>query len=120
MASSTETDTKGKGVEGAKKTLITRTSITYDGVPNTRVIRLEANEYINKQDYAILAYLDNDLREINANTTPVCHYKGTWHALTYSKSNDSPAVGRELSWISTWDVPEEDQQDELEEIIDRT
>ena len=134
-ASSDTGSSKGKAAKNPVKGIIIQNlaDITYDGIPNKRVVRVEADHEHNSQEYAVLAYVDNDKGVLNDSSLPVCYYKGKWHTLGYSKAKKKPTVGKEIAWLHVYDIvdspyypkdentqEEVEAQDDIKEIITKT
>ena len=129
---------KGKAPEKPAKGIIIQNpaNIVYFGIPNSRVIRINANHWKNPQDYDVLGYVNNDEKILNEGTFAVCVYNGKWHMLGHSNKKDKPVVGKEIDWLHRYDLskatnkPKKDKEpeeydepegtDEIEELVART
>ena len=79
-ASSDTSSSKGKAAENPIKGIVikdTRDLIKF-GLPNTRVVRINANHWKNSRDYDVLTYVNNDEGQINENSFPVHCHRGRW------------------------------------------
>ena len=138
-ASSDTSSGKGKAAENPIKGIVikdTRDLIEF-GLPNTRVVRINANHWKNSRDYDVLTYVDNDEGRINENSFPVYCHRGRWHSLGHSNAKNLPTIGKELAFIHKFDtgaparrpfketgileeVDQSEEPDEIEEIITKT
>jgi len=69
---------------------------------------VEANHLENKHNYPVLAYTDNDQKEFNKNTIPVCYYNGQWRRLGHLLTYEAPTIGDPVAVVETYDLPSEE------------
>jgi len=76
--------------------------------PNARILLVEADHPENKRNYLVLAYMDNNQKEFNKHTTPVCYYNGQWRRLGHSLTYEAPTIGDPVAVVETYDLPGEE------------
>jgi hypothetical protein len=51
--------------------------------PNSRITRVDKDDYQNKSGFTFLAFCNNDRRELNKEAVIVCLYNNAWHRVCY-------------------------------------
>jgi hypothetical protein len=57
------------------------------GKPNSRITRIDKDDYRNKKGFTFLAFCDNDERQLNKACIIVCLYNNAWHRIHYNSKN---------------------------------
>jgi len=76
--------------------------------PNAQIPLVEADHPKNKCNYLVLAYTDNDQKEFNKNTIPVCYYNGQWRRVGHSLTYEAPTIRDPVAIVETYNLPGEE------------
>jgi hypothetical protein len=55
--------------------------------PNSRITRIDKDDYRNKKGFTFLAFCDNDRQILNKACIVVCLYNNAWHRVHYDNRN---------------------------------
>ena len=91
----------------SKRTIISRLEALQARL-NARILLVEANHPENKRDYPVLAYTDNNQKEFNKHTIPICYYNGQWRQLGHLLTYEAPTIGDPIAIVETYDLPSEE------------
>jgi len=88
----------------SKKTVISRLE-ALQARPNAQILLVKADHPENKHNYLVLAYTDNNQKEFNKHTIPVCYYNRQWRRLGHSLTYEAPTIGDPITIVETYDLP---------------
>ena len=87
----------------SKRTVISRLE-ALQARPNTQICLVEVDHPKNKHKYLVLAYTDNNQKEFNKNTIPVCYYNRQWRQVGHSLTYKAPTIGDPIAIVETYNL----------------